>query len=114
MIKRINSNKRMSQVVIHDQTVYLAGQVADDPHTPVQVQTSEILAKIDSLLASAGTDRSKILSATVWLADIRTFDEMNKAWDAWVSSGNEPARATVESRLASPIHLVEIMVIAAR
>ena len=113
-IKRSKVGARMSQSVVHGDTVYLAGQVADDPNTDVTGQTKQILTKIDGLLAEAGSDKSKLLSATVWLTDIRAFDEMNKAWDAWVSSGNTPARACVEAKLARANLLVEIGVIAAR
>jgi enamine deaminase RidA (YjgF/YER057c/UK114 family) len=113
-IERIKIGPRMSQAVVHSDTVYLAGQVADDPSADVAGQTRQILAKIDSLLAEAGTDRSKLLSANVWLADISTFDQMNAVWDEWVVPGNPPARATVESRLALPHLKVEIMVVAAR
>jgi enamine deaminase RidA (YjgF/YER057c/UK114 family) len=113
-IERIKVGPRMSQVVIHGDTVYLAGQVADDPSADVTDQTRQILAKIDRLLAEAGTDKSKVLSANVWLSDISTFDQMNAVWDAWVTPGKPPARATVESRLARPEFKVEIMVVAAR
>jgi enamine deaminase RidA (YjgF/YER057c/UK114 family) len=113
-IKRSKVGARMSQAVVHGETVYLAGQVADDPSADVVGQTKQILAKIDGLLAEAGSDKSKLLSATIWLTDIRTFDEMNKAWDAWVSPGNTPARACVEAKLARSNLLVEIGVVAAR
>ena len=113
-IKRSKVGARMSQAVVHGETVYLAGQVADDPNADVTGQTKQILAKIDGLLAEAGSDKSKLLSATIWLTDIRTFDEMNKAWDAWVSPGNTPARACVEAKLARSNLLVEIGVVAAR
>ncbi len=113
-IKRSKTGARMSQCVVHGDTVYLAGQVADDPNADVAGQTKQILAKIDGLLAEAGSDKSKLLSATVWLSDIRAFDEMNKVWDAWVSTGNTPARACVEAKLARANLLVEIGVIAAR
>lgn len=113
-IKRIEPGTRMSHAVIHNGTVYLAGQVAlDAPGKSVAEQTAAILARIDRLLAAAGTDKSKLLSANIWLVDIATFDEMNKVWDAWVAPGNAPARATVESKLAAPQFLVEIGVIAA-
>lgn len=104
----------MSQAVIHGDTVYVAGQVADDPSADVAGQTRQVLAKIDSLLAEAGTDKSKLLSANVWLSDISTFDQMNATWDEWVTPGSPPARATVESKLAGPQYKVEIMVVAAR
>jgi enamine deaminase RidA (YjgF/YER057c/UK114 family) len=104
----------MSQAVVHGDTVYLAGQVADDPVPSVTEQTRQVLAKIDALLKSAGTDKTRILSANIWLADIGGFAEMNAVWDKWVASGNTPARATVEAALARPDYLVEIMVVAAR
>ena len=111
--KRFKTGARMSQAVTHGGTAYLAGQVADEPNTDVAGQTRQILTKIEGLLAEAGTDKSKLLSATIWLADIRSFDEMNKIWDGWVSPGNTPARACVEAKLARPQLLVEIGVIAA-
>jgi enamine deaminase RidA (YjgF/YER057c/UK114 family) len=113
-IKRSKVGARMSQCVVHGDTVYLAGQVADDPNTDVAGQTKQILAKIDGLLAEAGSDKTKLLSATVWLSDIRAFDEMNKVWDGWVSSGNTPARACVEAKLARSNLMVEIGIVAAR
>jgi len=113
-IKRSKVGARMSQCVVYGDTVYLAGQVADDPNTDAAGQTRQILAKIDGLLAEAGSDKSKLLSATVWLSDVRAFDEMNKVWDAWVSPGNTPARACVEAKLARPNLLVEIGIIAGR
>jgi enamine deaminase RidA (YjgF/YER057c/UK114 family) len=111
--KRLHPGPRMSQAVVHGNTVYLAGQVADDPVPSVTEQTKQVLARIDRLLAEAGTDKSKLLSANIWLADIGGFAEMNAVWDAWVSPGNTPARATVQSTLARPANLVEIMVVAA-
>lgn len=113
MIKRIETGPRMSQAVVHGDTVYLAGQVADDPSADVKGQTQQVLARIERLLAAAGTDKTRILSATIYLADIGTFAQMNAAWDPWVSQGNTPARATVEARLAAPQYKVEIQVIAA-
>jgi enamine deaminase RidA (YjgF/YER057c/UK114 family) len=113
-IERIKVGPRMSQVVIHGDTIYLAGQVADDPSEDVAGQTRQILAKIDNLLAEAGADKSKVLSANVWLSDISTFDQMNAVWDKWITPGQPPARATVESRLARLEFKVEIMVVAAR
>jgi enamine deaminase RidA (YjgF/YER057c/UK114 family) len=113
-IKRSKVGARMSQCVVHGDTVYLAGQVADDPNANVAGQTKQILAKVDGLLAEAGSDKSKLLSATVWLSDIRAFDEMNKVWDAWISPGNTPARACVEAKLARPNLLVEIGFVAGR
>jgi enamine deaminase RidA (YjgF/YER057c/UK114 family) len=113
-IERIKVGPRMSQAVIHGDTVYIAGQVADDTGADVAGQTRQILAKIDSLLAEAGTDKSKLLSANVWLSDISTFERMNAVWDEWVTPGNPPARACVESKLARPEFKVEIMVVASR
>jgi enamine deaminase RidA (YjgF/YER057c/UK114 family) len=114
-IARFHAGPRMSQAVVHGGTVYLAGQVADQAKgKSVSEQTREILAKIEALLAEAGSDKARILSATVYLADIATFAEMNAAWDAWVASGHAPARATVEARLAAPEYTVEIACIAAR
>ena len=113
MIQRLHAGPRMSQAVIHGKTVYLAGQVADDPSQDVAGQTRQVLAAIDRLLEEAGTDKTKILSATIYLASISTFAQMNSVWDTWVPQGHTPARATVESRLAAPQYTVEIQVIAA-
>jgi enamine deaminase RidA (YjgF/YER057c/UK114 family) len=114
-IKRLQVGQRMSQAVVRGDTVYLAGQVAQNAAgQSVTEQTKDILATIDGLLKEAGTDKSQLLAAQIWLADIATFDEMNKVWDAWVSPGNTPARACVEAKLAAPKFTVEIMVIAAR
>jgi len=106
----------MSQVVIHNKTVYLAGQVAAGaPGKSVAEQTKDVLSRIDSLLAEANSDKSKLLSATIWLTDMSAFSEMNNVWDAWVVSGATPARATVVSaQLASPDFAIEIAVIAAQ
>ena len=111
--ERIKVGPRMSQAVIHGNTVYLAGQVADDPSANITEQTRQVLAKIEGLLAEAGTDKSKLLFANVWLSDISTFEEMNAVWDAWVIPGQPPARACVESKLAHPQLKVEISVMAA-
>jgi enamine deaminase RidA (YjgF/YER057c/UK114 family) len=113
-IERIDPGPRMSRAVVHGNTVYLAGHVAKEPAGSVRGQTEAILRAIDARLASAGSDKSKLLSASIWLADIGAFEEMNAVWDAWVDPKNPPARATVEARLASPDYLVEIAVIAAR
>ena len=112
-IKRLEVGPRLSQAVIHGDTVYLSGIVPDDLKKDARGQTEEILAKIDRLLAAAGTDKSKILVATIWLTDIRDFAEMNSVWDKWVPQGQSPARACVESKLASPQIRVEIRVTAA-
>ena len=114
-ITRIAVGPRMSQAVVHGDTVYLAGQVANKTAgESVEAQTREILETIDSLLAQAGSDNTRILSATIYLVDMTTFPEMNKVWDSWVVAGHTPARATVEAKLAAPPYKVEIAVIAAR
>lgn len=114
-IKRLHVGPRMSQAVIHGGVVYLAGQVASNAKgQSVADQAKDILAAIDTLLAEAGTDKSKLLSAQIWLTDMGTFAEMNSVWDAWVSPGNTPARATVQSpALAAPGYDIEIGVVAA-
>jgi enamine deaminase RidA (YjgF/YER057c/UK114 family) len=115
-IERLQSGPRMSQAVIHNGTVYLAGQVASGaPRASVTDQMKDILSKIDSLLVQAKTDKSKLLSATIWLTDMSTFAEMNAVWESWVVPGSTPARATVASpQLASPDYNVEIAIIAAQ
>ena len=107
--------KRLSGLVIHHATgtAYLAGQVADDPSADISGQTQQILTQIDSLLAEAGSDKTKVLSATIYLPDIADFAAMNKVWENWVVPGQTPARATVEAKLAAPEYRVEIQVIAA-
>ena len=113
-IKRIGSGKRMSEAVIHGGKAYLAGFVAEKTvGESVKEQTADILAQIDATLKQAGTDKTKILKANIWLTDIRTCAQMNEAWDAWVVVGQTPARATVKSKLAAPGLDVEIMVEAA-
>ncbi len=112
-VRRIGAGARMSQAVVHGGVVYLAGQVAKRREEDVAGQTRQVLAAIDELLAAAGSSRTRMLSATVWLARIADFDAMNAVWDAWVPAGHAPARACVESRLARPDILVEIRVIAA-
>lgn len=112
-IRRINVGKRMSDAAVHNGVVYLAGQVADTPSKDVKGQTAEVLATIDRLLAEAGSDKTRMLQVQIFLSDIANFAAMNEVWDAWVPQGHTPARATVESRLATPAYLVEIKVIAA-
>ena len=109
-VTRHNVGPRMSQSVVHGSTVYLAGQVGDG--ATVKEQTESVLKKIDGLLAAAGTNKSKALSATIYLSDMRGYDEMNRVWDSWVDPANTPARATVEARLAQPKYLVEISIVA--
>jgi enamine deaminase RidA (YjgF/YER057c/UK114 family) len=112
--KRLHAGRRMSQAVVHGGIVYLAGQVAQNAaNQSVTEQTKDVLAIIDDLLSQAGTDKSRLLTAQIWLTDITAFDEMNVVWDAWVSPDNPPARACVEARLARPQFSVEIMVTAA-
>ena len=112
-ITRHHGNQRMSQIVIHGDTVYLAGQVAADPTANISEQTRQVLQKIDDLLAEAGSDNSQILSAQIWLASIAHFAAMNEVWDSWIPAGHAPARACIEARLASPDLLVEIGIVAA-
>ena len=111
-IKRLHAGPRMSQAVIHGNTVYLAGQVGK-PGGTVAEQTKDVLGSIDKLLAEAGTEKSKILQAIIWMADMKDFAEMNAVWDKWVDGPNAPARATGEAKLAGPEYLVEIIVTAA-
>jgi enamine deaminase RidA (YjgF/YER057c/UK114 family) len=114
-IERHETGPRMSKAVIHGDTVYLAGIVADSPKgKSVAEQTKNILSQIDGFLALAGIDKTKLLSANIWITDMANFAEMNSVWDSWVSPGNTPARATVEAKLASPDYKVEIMAVAAR
>lgn len=113
-INRFHTNQRMSQMVVHGDTVYLAGQVAKDSTANITVQTQQVLDKVDALLAEAGSDKSKILSAQIWVANIGHFAQMNEVWDAWVAEGNAPARACIEARLATPDLLVEVGIVAAK
>ena len=113
-IERHLSNQRMSQVVAFGPTVFLAGQVAQNPGEDVAGQTRQILARIEELLALGGSDKSALLNATIWLADMGDFQAMNAVWDAWVDASQPPARACVEARLARPELKVEIQVFAAR
>jgi enamine deaminase RidA (YjgF/YER057c/UK114 family) len=113
-ITRQHGNQRMSQIVIHGDTIYLAGQVAADASADITVQTQQVLQKVDKLLAEAGSDNSKILSAQIWIASMGHFAAMNAVWDAWVPEGHAPARACIEARLARPELLVEVGIVAAR
>lgn len=112
-MKYIDAGERMSQVIIHNQTVYLAGQVPQDSKVPMRTQTEQVLATIDTLLAKAGTDKSHLLTATIWVTDMTEVGEMNAVWDAWVTSGRPPVRACVEAVLVNPEWKVEIMATAA-
>lgn len=111
-IKRIESGARMSQAVVHGGLVYLAGQVGA-PGEDVATQTRQVLASIDRLLAEAGTDRSNLLQATIWLADMADFGTMNTVWEEWIGGVNAPTRATGEVKLATPDYKVEVIVTAA-
>lgn len=111
-LHRSEIGPRMSQAVIHGDTIYLAGQVGKG--ADVTAQTKDMLAEVDRLLAEAGSSKSNILSATVWLADMAGISDMNRVWDAWIDPANPPARACVEARLATPDYLVEVMMTAAR
>ncbi len=114
-IDRRHSGKRLSEMVIHgaSQTVYLAGQVADDPAADIAGQTRQVLAQIDRLLAEAGTDKTRLLSATIYLPDMRDFPAVNAVWEPWIAPGHAPARATVAAPLAGPAYRIEIQAIAA-
>ncbi len=112
MIQRIDAGSRMSEASVHNGVVYLAGQIPVTPNADIEVQTRETLAEIDALLARAGSDKTRILRAQIYLADIADFAGMNRAWDAWVVPGQAPARATVEARLADPAWKVEIVITA--
>ena len=117
-IERRNVGPRLSDLVIYapppsGRLVYLAGQVAEDREADIGGQTTSVLAQVDRLLAEAGTDKTRILSATIYLADMKDYASMNAVWDGWVPQGETPARATVEARLANPAYRVEMQVVAA-
>jgi enamine deaminase RidA (YjgF/YER057c/UK114 family) len=112
-IQRINVGKRLSEAVIHGNTVYLAGEVPDDGTKDIGGQTEEVLAKIEKMLKQVGSDKAKILSAQIFLPDMKDFAGMNAVWEKWVVPGHTPARATVEAKLANPAYKVEIMCVAA-
>lgn len=112
-IQRYETGARMSRAVVHNNTVYLCGQVAEDRTAGITEQTQTMLAKVDQLLESVGSSREHMLSATIYVKDMSLFAEMNAVWDNWVPAGHAPARACVEAKMASPELLVEISVIAA-
>jgi enamine deaminase RidA (YjgF/YER057c/UK114 family) len=112
-IKRLHVGKRLSEVAIHNETIYLAGQIAEDTSEGIVGQTREVLAHVDRLLNEAGSDKTCILMCQIYIADMANFSGMNEVWDEWVASGHTPPRATVEARLANPECLVEIVVTAA-
>ncbi len=113
-IKRHNPGPVLSDAVEHNGVVYLAGMIADDLSLDIKGQAQQVLKNIDAALAAMGTDKSKLLTANVWLSDIRLREEMNKVWSAWIDPANPPARATVEAKMADPRVLVEIMSTAAK
>lgn len=113
MIQRFDVGTRLSEMAVHNGTVYLAGQVAGDASQDIRGQTRQVLAAIDALLGRAGTDRSKILMAQIYLPDLADFAGMNEVWEAWVVPGHAPPRATVQARLAQPQWRVEVVVTAA-
>jgi enamine deaminase RidA (YjgF/YER057c/UK114 family) len=113
MIQRIEAGSRMSEAVVHAGVVWLAGQVPETSGLDIRGQTREVLAQIDALLAQAGSDRTRILRAQIFLADLADFDGMNAEWDAWVVPGRAPARATVQAALADPDWKIEVVVTAA-
>src|SRR5829696_5684254 len=106
MIQHINPGPRLSGATVHNGVVYVSGQVPETPYADVATQTREVLAKLDKLLAAAGSSKKNILDASIWLSDIMTFDEMNKPWEEWIAPGPAPARATVEARIANPKYRV--------
>ncbi len=112
-IQRFDVGTRMSEMAVHQGVVYLAGQVAEDASADIRGQTGQVLAAIDSLLARAGSDKSRILRAQIYLADLADFAAMNEVWEAWVAAGNAPPRATVQAALARPEWRIEVIVTAA-
>jgi enamine deaminase RidA (YjgF/YER057c/UK114 family) len=113
-IKRLHVGKRLSEVAIHNGTVYLAGQIATDTKQDIKGQTREVLGHIDRLLAEAGSDKSRIVSTQIFITDMANFPAMNEVWESWVVPGNTPPRATVEAKLADPACLIELVIVAAQ
>ena len=113
-VQRLHVGARLSEVAIHQGTVYLAGQIPDSPDKDIAGQTAEALAHVERLLREAGSDKSRILMAQIFLADLSDFDGMNAVWDAWVVPGHTPPRATVQALLANPKWRIEIVVTAAQ
>lgn len=113
MVQRFDVGPRLSEMAIHNGTVYLAGQVPDDPSQDIEGQTRQVLGMIDALLARAGTDKTRLLMVQIFLADLADYDGMNRVWDAWVPAGHTPPRATVQARLARPEWKIEIVATAA-
>ena len=113
MIQRIEAGPRMSEACVHDGLVYLAGQVAESTGADIETQTREVLAAIDALLAQAGSDKSKILRAQIYLPNLSDFPRMNEVWEKWVVPGHTPTRATVQAALANPKWKIEVVITAA-
>jgi enamine deaminase RidA (YjgF/YER057c/UK114 family) len=113
-IQRFHVGKRLSEMAVHGDTIYLAGQVAEDASLDITGQTKQVLAAIDKLLTEAGSDKTKILSTTIYITDMANFPAMNAVWDAWVVQGHTPPRATVQAQLANAAYKVEVQVIAAK
>jgi enamine deaminase RidA (YjgF/YER057c/UK114 family) len=113
-IQRVNPGKRLSDAVVHGSTIYLAGQVAGNPGADVKAQTRDILAQIDRLLGGLGSSKQRLLSATIYLADMADYAAMNEVWESWAPATDLPARATVQAKLARPEYRIEIQAIAAR
>jgi enamine deaminase RidA (YjgF/YER057c/UK114 family) len=112
-VERFHVGKRLSDMVVHGETIYLAGQVADDLSADITTQARQVLANIDTLLAEVGSDKTKILSVTIYLPDMNDFGAMNAVWEGWVPAGQTPARATVQAKLAATGYKIEIQVVAA-
>ena len=113
-VERFHVGTRLSEMAIHHGTVYLAGQIAEDTSADIAGQTAQVLSSIDRLLTEAGTDKTRILMAQIIITDMRLFGDLNGAWEAWVTPGNTPPRATIEAKFATPKNLVEIIVTAAQ
>lgn len=113
-IQRLHVGKRLSETAVHNGTVYLAGQIAEDTTQDIVGQTREVLGHVDRLLAEVGSDKSRILSAQIYIASMADFPAMNSVWDAWVVPGHTPPRATVEAKLANPACRVEVVIVAAQ
>jgi len=113
-IQRLHVGKRLSEAAVHNNTIYLAGQVAEDSSQDITGQTKQVLAAIDKLLAEAGSDKTKLLQVTIFIADMKDFPGMNAVWDEWVVQGATPPRATIEAKLAKPAWKVEMLVVAGK
>lgn len=113
-LQRFHVGPRLSEMAVHNGTIYLAGQVPDDGTLDIAGQTAQVLGMVDKLLAEAGSSKSRILMAQIFLADLADFDGMNKVWDAWVPTGHTPPRATVQAKLANPAFRIEVVVTAAQ